>query len=102
MKGSSWENFQSSKDGIYSLWKNDKRKGRQKAEFEKVRFRRLEGREIRGQLSRDTPKWKINKRLLGKKHQKKKIMRNKEGPATKVASTTLALVHRGANERNQW
>ena len=37
MKGSSWENFQLGKDGIGSLWKNDKRKGSQKAESEKER-----------------------------------------------------------------
>jgi len=34
-------------DGISSLGKNDKRKGSQKTESEKVRFRSLEGREIR-------------------------------------------------------
>ena len=37
MKGSSWENFQLGKDRIGSLWKNDKRKGSQKAESEKER-----------------------------------------------------------------
>ena len=58
--------------------KMKKRKGSQKAEFEKVRCRSLEGREIRGQLSKDTLEWKVSKRLLGKKYQKKKIMRNKE------------------------
>ena len=51
MKGSSWENFQPGKDGINSLGKNDKRKGSQKVEPKKVRFRSLEGREIKGQLS---------------------------------------------------
>ena len=79
MKGSSWENFQSGRDGIDSLRKNDKRKGSQKAKSENVRFRSLEGREIKGQLSRDTLERKVSKRLLGKKHQKKTIMRNKEG-----------------------
>ena len=44
-----------------------------------MRCSSLERREIKGQLSRDTPEWKVSKRLLGKKHQKKKIMRNKEG-----------------------
>ena len=47
-KGSSWENFQPGRDGISSLRKNDKRKGSQKAESEKVRCRNPEGREIRG------------------------------------------------------
>ena len=79
MKGSSWKNFQPGRDGIGSLRKNDKRKGIQKAEFEKIRFRSLKGREIIGQPSRDTLERKVNKRLFGKKHQKKKIMRNKEG-----------------------
>ena len=79
MKGSSWENFQSGRDGIDSLRKNDKRKGSQKAKSENVRGRSLEGKEIRGQLSKDTPEQKVSKRFLGKKHQKKKIMRNKEG-----------------------
>ena len=74
-KGSSWENFQPSRDGINSLGKNDKRKDSQKAEIEKVRCRSLEGREIRGQLSRDTPKRKVSKRLLGKKYQKKKTIK---------------------------
>ena len=50
-----------------------------KVESENVRCRRLEGREIRGQLSRDTLEWKVSKRLLGKKQQNEKIMRNKEG-----------------------
>ena len=45
-------------------------KGSRKAESEKVRFRSLEGREITGQLSMDTPEQKVSKRLLGKKHQK--------------------------------
>ena len=46
--------------------RNDKRKSSQKAESEKVRFRSLEGREIRGQFSKDTLEWKVSKRLLGK------------------------------------
>ena len=79
MKRSSWENFKPGRNGIGSLRKNDKRKDNQKAESENVRFRSLNGREIRGQLFKDTPKWKVSKKLLGKKHQKKKIMRNKEG-----------------------
>ena len=78
-KGSSWENFQPGKDGIGSLGKNDKRKNSQKAESRKVRIRSLEGREIEGQLSKDTPEGKVSKILLGKKHQKKQTMRNKEG-----------------------
>ena len=79
MKGSSWEKFQPGRDGIGSLGKNDKKIDSQKAISENVRCRSLEGREIRGQLSRNTPEWKVSKRFLGKKHQKKKIMRNKEG-----------------------
>ena len=79
MKGSSWENFKPGRNGIGSLRKNDKRKDNQKAESENVRFRSLNGREIRGQLFKDTPERKVSKRLLGKKHQKKKTIRNKEG-----------------------
>ena len=52
--------------------------GQPKAESEKVRFRSLEGREIGCLLSKDTLEWKVSKRLLGKQHQKKKTMRNKE------------------------
>ena len=54
-------------------------KGGQKAESKKVSHRSLEGRKIGGQLPRDTLEQKVSKRLLGKKHQKKKTMRNKEG-----------------------
>ena len=43
-----------------------------------MRFRNLEGGRIKGQLSNDTLERKVSKRLLGKKHQKKKIMRNEE------------------------
>ena len=50
--------------------KMKKRKGSQKAKSEKVRCKNLEGREIGGQLFKDTPKRKVNKRLLGKKAQK--------------------------------
>ena len=42
-------------------------------------MRDLEGRRTKSQLFKDTPEWKVSKRLLGKKHQKEKIMRNKEG-----------------------
>ena len=66
MKRSSWENFQPGRDEIGSLGKNDKRKNSQKAESENVRFRSFEGREIRGQLSKDIPERKVSKRLLGK------------------------------------
>ena len=65
MKGSSWENFQPSRNGISSFEKNDKTKGSQKVESEKVRCKSLEGREIRSQLSRDTPERKVNKKFLG-------------------------------------
>ena len=53
MKGSSQENLQPGREGIGSLGKNDKGKNNQKAEFENVRFRSLEGREFGGQLSKD-------------------------------------------------
>ena len=58
-------------EGISSLGKNDKGKGSQK-------LRGLEGR-MTNQLFRDTPEWKVSRRLLGEKHQREKIMRNKEG-----------------------
>ena len=48
------------------LGKMKKKKDGQKAEFEKVRFRSLEGREIGGQPFKDTPEWKVSKNLLGK------------------------------------
>ena len=60
------------------LGQNDKKEGQPKAESENVRFRSLKGREIKGQLSRDTLEWKVSKKLLRKQHQKKKTMRNKE------------------------
>ena len=101
MKRSSWENFQPGRDEIGSLGKNDKRKNSQKAESENVRFRSFEGREIRGQLSKDTPERKVSKRLLGKKHQNKKLWETRKGPVTKVAGTTWALVPKGAQEENQ-
>ena len=44
-----------------------------------VVFRSLERRRIKGQLFKDTLKRKVSKRLLEKKSQKKKIMRNEEG-----------------------
>ena len=61
---------------ISSLGKNDKRKGSQKLSLKKMRD--LEGRRTKSQLFKDTPEWKVSKRLLRKKHQKEKIMRNKE------------------------
>ena len=78
IKRSSRENFQPGKNGFGSPGKNNKKKDSKKAEFEKIKFRSLEGREIRGQPSKDTSEWKVSKKLLGKQHQKKKIMRNKE------------------------
>ena len=78
IKESSWENLQPGRNGFGSPGKNDKNKYSQKAESKKVRFRSLEGREIGGQLFKDTLEWKVSKRLLGKQHQKKKTMRNKE------------------------
>ena len=55
--------------------KMTKGKVAEKAESEKMRCRSLEGREIRYQLSRDTPERKVSKKLLRKRYQKKKIMR---------------------------
>ena len=55
-----------------------KRRTTKKLSLKKVRFRSFEGREIGGQLFKDTSEWKVSKGLLGKQHQKKKIMRNKE------------------------
>ena len=49
-----------------------------KLSLKKVRIRSLEGREIEGQPSKDTSEWKVSKKILGKQHQKKKPMRNKE------------------------
>ena len=58
------------------LGKNDKRKGNQKLSLKKVRG--LKERRTKSQLFKDTPEWKVSRKLLGKKHQKEKIMRNKE------------------------
>ena len=63
--------------GISSLGKNDKGKRSQKLRLKKVRGR--EGRRTKSQLFRDTPEWKVSRRLLVKKYQKEKIMTNKEG-----------------------
>ena len=52
--------------------KMTKGKATKKLSLKKVRS--LEGREIRGQLFRYTPELKVSKRLLGKEHQKKKII----------------------------
>ena len=60
------------------LGKMTKRRTAKKLSLKRVRIRSLEGREIGGQPSKDIPKWKASKKLLGKQHQKKKIMRNKE------------------------
>ena len=49
-----------------------------KLSLKKVRIKSLEGREIEGQPFKDTLEWKVSKKLLGKQHQKKKNMRNKE------------------------
>ena len=49
-------------EGISSLRTNDKRKGSQKLSLKKVRG--LEGRRAKGQLFKDTPKWKVSRRLL--------------------------------------
>ena len=78
MKGSGWENFNlAGRNQI--TWEKWQRERQPKAESENVRFRSLEKRRTKGQLSEDTLEWKISKRLLGKKHQKEKIMRNEEG-----------------------
>ena len=45
-------------------------KDSQKAEFEKVRFRNLEGKEIRGQLSKGHPKMESQQKTFGKKAPK--------------------------------
>jgi len=55
--------------------KMTKGKVAKKAEFENVRCRSLEGKEIRNQLFRDIPERKVSKKILGKRHQKKKITR---------------------------
>ena len=49
-----------------------------KLSLKKVRIKSLEGREIEGQPFKDALEWKVSKKLLGKQHQKKKNMRNKE------------------------
>ena len=77
MKGSDWETFNLA--GRNQLtWEKWQRERQPKADSKKVRFRSLEGRRTKSQFSEDTPERKVSKRLLGKKHQKKKIMRNEE------------------------
>ena len=55
-----------------------KRRTAKKLSLKRVKIRSFEGREIGGQPSKETPEWKVIKKLLGKQHQKKKTMRNKE------------------------
>ena len=61
-----------------------------------MRFRSLEGREFGGQLSKDALEWKVSKRLLEKKHQKKKIMRNKEGTSHQSGWHSMGSSTRGS------
>ena len=102
IKESSWGNLQPGRNGFGSPGKNDKNKDSQKAESKKVRFRSLEGREIGGQLFKDTPEWKVSKRLLGKQHQKKKTMRNKERTSHQSGWHNMGFGAKGAKEGNQW
>ena len=60
------------------LGKMTKRRIAQKLSMKMVRIRSLKGRKIGGQPSKDTPEWKVSKKLFGKYHQKKKTIRNKE------------------------
>ena len=60
------------------LGKMTKRRIAKKLSLKKVKIRSLEGRETGGQPSKDTPEWKVSKKLLGKQHQKKKTIRKKE------------------------
>ena len=66
IKRSSQENLQPGRNGFGSPGKNDKKKDSQKVESEKVSFRSLKGRKVGGQPSRDTPEWKVSKKILGK------------------------------------
>ena len=59
------------------LGKMTKRITAKKLSLRKVRIRSLEGRKIGGQPSKDTLEWKVNKKLLGKQHQKKKKEKEK-------------------------
>ena len=77
-------------------------KGSQKAKSEKVRCRSLERREVRGQLFKDIPERKVSKRLLGKKHQKKKTMRNKEGTSHQSCWQNMGSSTWGSKGGNQW
>ena len=79
--------------------KKDKRKDSQKAESKKVRFRSLEGREIRGQLPKNNLEWKVSKRLLGKMHQKKKTIGNKEGTSHQSCCHNMGSGTQGSKER---
>ena len=77
MKGSGWETFNLARRNQLT-WEKWQRERQPNAESENVRFKSLEGKRTKGQLLKDTLERKVNKRLLGKKHQKKKIMRNEE------------------------
>ena len=55
--------------------KMTKGKVAEKDEFEKMRCKSLEAREIESQLSRDTQERKVSKKLLGERYRKKKTMR---------------------------
>ena len=45
---------------------------------------------------------KSARNFWGKNTKRKKLWETRKGPATKVASTTWALVPKGAKEENQW
>ncbi|KAK9989715.1 hypothetical protein SO802_029954 [Lithocarpus litseifolius] len=60
------------------LGKMTERKGGQKLSLKRVKRGSIEGGEIKGSLSKDTPEWKVSKGISGKQHQKKETMRYKE------------------------
>ena len=75
MKGSSWEDFQPGKKESAYLRKMTRGKAAKSWVWKGWEALKEEG----PQLFKATPEWKVSRRLLRKKHQKEKIMRNTEG-----------------------
>ena len=85
--------------------KMTKRKAAKKVSLKKWVWKRWEAlKEERLEVSSlGTPQnGKSARGFWGKSTKRRKLYETRNGPATKVASTTLALVPKKAKERNQW
>ena len=100
MKRSSWENFQPGRDGIGSLGKNDKKE--RKLNLKRWGVEALKEERLEVSFLGTPQNGKSARGFWGKSTKRRKLWEIRKGLATKVASTTLALVPRGAKEGNQW